>query len=185
MPTRQHPGTRRSARQQGIAHNLLELTDSSNQKQPSKEDPNKKNSALSKATASKSRKCIEEEEFVPNDEDSTEEEEESVSAIVSTKPHPSKNYTKPDLYDRWKRAGKDASENKVLVGELQKELKSLNRRIAFLQKEVEKTETLELKVSSLQQKLEEANEKASSSTTTKTASNAVIKKLQDSMKATY
>ena len=149
MPTRQYSGTCRTSPQRGVAHNLLELTDSSNQKPPSKEHHNKKSSALSKGTASKSRKSNEEEEFVPSGDDSTEEEEESVSAIVSTKPHPSKNYTKPDLYDRWKRAGKDASENKVLVGEQQKELKSLHRRIAFLQKEVERTETLELKVSSL------------------------------------
>ena len=73
----------------------------------------------------------------------------SEHVVEYTKPHPSKNYTKPDLYDRWKKAGKEAAEHKVLCGEQQKQLKQLNRRIAFLQKEVEKTETLEVKVTSL------------------------------------
>ena len=185
MPTRQNPGTRRSSRQRGIAHNLLELTNSSNQKQASKADANKKSSALIKVTAKKSSKSLEEEEFVPDEEDSTEEEEEVSVDAVCNKPHPSKNYTKPDLYERWKKAGRELSESKSLCGELQKQLKSLNRRIAFLQKEVERTETLENKVTTLQDKLTTANDKASTVNTSKTVSNAVIKKLQDSMKATY
>ena len=69
--------------------------------------------------------------------------------------------------------------------ELQKDLKTLNRRIAFLQKEVQKTETLELKVSSLQDKLKDSQEKASTLSTSKSSSNAVTKKMLDSMKATY
>ena len=123
MPTRQNPGTRRSSRQRGIAHNLLELTNSSNQKQASKADANKKSSALIKVTAKKSSKSLEEEEFVPDEEDSTEEEEEVSVDAVCNKPHPSKNYTKPDLYERWKKAGRELSESKSLCGELQKQLK--------------------------------------------------------------
>ena len=111
---------------------------------------------------------MEEEEFLPDEEDSTEEEEEVSVDAVCNKPHPSKNYTKTDLYDRWKKAGRELSESKSLCGELQKQLKSLNRRIAFLQKEVERTETLENKVSSLQDKLNAANDKASTVTTSKT-----------------
>ena len=185
MPTRQNPGTRRSSRQRGIAHNLLELTDSSNKKPATKAPAIKKSSALIKVTAQKSRKSLEEEEFVPDDDNSTEDEEEVSVEVVSNKPHPSKNYTKPDLYERWKKAGRELAESKGLCGELQKQLKTLNRRIAFLQKEVERTETLENKVSSLQDKLVAANDKASTVSTSKTVSNAVIKKLQDSMKATY
>ena len=185
MPTRQHPGTRRSAPQQGIAHNQLELADSSNQKPTTKAPANKKSSALIKVTAQKSCKFMEEEEFVPNEDDYTEGEEEESVDIVSNKPHPSKNYTKPNLYERWKKACREAAENKGLCSELQKQLKSLNRRIAFLQKEVERTETLENKVTTLQDKLTTANDKASTVNTSKTVSNAVIKKLQDSMKATY
>ena len=185
MPTRQNPGTRRSSRQRGIAHNLLELTDSSNQKPATKAPAIKKSSALIKVTAQKSRKSLEEEEFVPDDDNSTEDEEEVSVEVVSNKPHPSKNYTKPDLYERWKKAGTELAESKGLCAELNKQLKTLNRRIAFLQKEVERTETLENKVSSLQDKLVAANDKASTVSTSKTVSNAVIKKLQDSMKATY
>ena len=90
MPTRQHPGTRRSARVQGIKHNLLELTDSANQKPSSKENTKQKNSILTKEVAPRYRKSNEEEDvYVPND-DSSEEEETSEELIVSTKLHPLK-----------------------------------------------------------------------------------------------
>ena len=88
MPTRQNPGTRRSSRQRGIAHNLLQLTDSTNQKATTKADDNKKSSALTKVTAKKSGQSLDEEEFLPDEVDSTEEEEEVSVDAVCNKPHP-------------------------------------------------------------------------------------------------
>ena len=122
MPTRQHKGTRRSSRVRGISHNLLELTDSTtNQKAASKESTKKNSSTLIKQTAPRCSKSNEEEEaYVQEDESSEEEELVSEHVVEYTKPHPLKNYTKPNLYDRWKKAGKEAAKHKVLCGELQK-----------------------------------------------------------------
>ena len=179
MPTRQNPGVRRSRRQQGIAHNLLELSDTANQKPASKIAPTRKGNSTS-------RNSVEEEEaYVPPVQAEESSEEELEVDVVDSKPHPSKNYTKPVLYEKWKKATKELSEKKNLCTDIQKQLGTLNRRIAFLQKEVERTETLENKVTTLQNKLAAANEKASALNTNSKSSNAVTKKMLDSMKATY
>ena len=186
MPTRQHPGVRRSRRHQGIAHNLLELPVHTNQNASSRASSKKKKSTTKEVIPTSRNSKELDEAYVPSvDSENLSDEEEVLDEQEDTKKHPCKNYTKPVLYDKWKKAVKECSEQRNLCMELQKDLKTLNRRIAFLQKEVQKTETLELKVSSLQDKLKDSQEKASTLSTSKSSSNAVTKKMLDSMKATY
>ena len=96
------------------------------------ESTKQKSIILTKQIAPSCYKSNQEEDAYVQDDDSSEEEKSVSEHIVSTKPHPSINYTKPDLCDRWKKAGKEAAEHNVLCGELQKQLKNLNRRIAFI-----------------------------------------------------
>ena len=98
MPTRQHPGTLRSRRVQGIAHNLLALPASAPTTTPSKGVPAKKTSTKQIAAS----KDGDDETFVPStdNDDGTSDEEQIKDAVVSSKAHPSKNYTKPVLYDK-------------------------------------------------------------------------------------
>ena len=79
--------------------------------------------------------------------------------------HPSKNYTKKDLYDRWVQARTNASQYKQQVTEIQKETvkdkKELEKLYAELNKEREVVDGLQDSVKDLLLELKEEKEKKS------------------------
>ena len=99
MPTRQHPGTRWSRRVQGIAHNLLALPASASTTTASKGDSAKKRSLTKEIAPSNNG---DDDMYVPStdNDDGTSDEEQLEDVLVSSKLHPSKNYTKLVLYDK-------------------------------------------------------------------------------------
>ena len=99
----------------------------------------------------------------------SEKDEEYVSecepeeAVTS---HPSKNYTKVDLYHRWVRARNEATDNKKDLLELQKESRRNKKEMEKLYKELEKeqgtVEKLENKCDDLFYQIEEEKQKSQS-----------------------
>ena len=85
------------------------------------------------------------------------EDEDKSDAVLSK--HPSKNYTKFNLYDRWVKARTDVSTYKQEVLELEKESVRDKKEIAKLYKELnketEKVEKLQDKVDDLLLEVEE------------------------------
>ena len=96
----------------------------------------------------KSTKKVTDDLYVPD------EEEEEVEEVVVDQPigsHPSKNYTKLQLYDRWVRSRNEATDNKNELEDLQKQSRRDQKEINRLEGEVDR---MEAQVSNLQDKLE-------------------------------
>ena len=106
----------------------------------------KKKEAVKKQqrTEVKKRKQVTDDVFVPEDV----EEEEEVVVEEPLGSHPSKNYTKIDLYDRWVRSRKEATDNKVELEEVQKKARKTQKDNNRLVKE---SGRLELLVADLQE----------------------------------
>ena len=93
----------------------------------------------------------------------TDEEEGEPTRL---KTHPSKNYTKMDLYDRWVEARTQKVEYRNQISELQKEIlkdkKEVEKLYRDLNKEKNLVEELEAKVKDLTDELDECKEKKES-----------------------
>ena len=199
MPTRQASSARRSKRNMGLSHNLLQLSDSPIKSKPSRSAPKKSNkvSKVSESTSvvelSTVAKLPEQRSPSSNStyEHESDEELEPIK-IVNSKKHPSKNYSKLDLYDKWVHARNQATDRKKEVESIQKELKRTKKKITSLEKELGKGENLELKVYELQDQLKDASanliqEKDKTVTLKKNSKSSTdcTNKMLTSMKATY
>ena len=96
--------------------------------------------------------------------DTDEDEGEPIIPVVKT--HPSKNYSKIDLYDRWVDARTQKIEYRNQVTELQKETfkdqKELEKLYRDLSKEKELVEELRTKVEDVSHEVDESSEKKKS-----------------------
>ena len=90
---------------------------------------------------------------------SDSEEETAPIKRLQTKKHPSKNYSKVDLYDKWVHARNQATDRRKEVENLQKELKEEIKSQTGLRKEVEQKENFKLQVYELQEQVKEAEAK--------------------------
>ena len=180
----------------GLSHNLLQLSDSPIRTQRSGRVP-KKSSKVSKVseciTGLDNSKLPEKESALS---DSTYENNSDVEGEpidnVGNKKHPSKNYSKIDLYDKWVHARNQATDRKKEVDNLQKEVKLQKKTIVALEKEVGKGENFELKVYQLQDQLKDVNanfqtekDKAQTLKKNSRSSTECTNKMLASMKATY
>ena len=107
---------------------------------------------------SKAVKKVEDDPIIASDADGTN--------VPITSKHPSKNYTKENLYERWVKARTEVSKYKETVTDLQKEVfkdkKELEKVYIELNKERETVDDLKEKIDSLE--LEKKEEKAKSKT---------------------
>ena len=119
-----------------------------------------------------------------------EEEEQEGKEVVSEKPitsHPSKNYDKIDLYSRWVRSRNEATDNKNLLEELQKESRRDQREINRLRKELDGAQK---QVVNLQDKFEKAQFELQEERKKRNLKNGSSEKVSNSerianMRATY
>ena len=148
MPT-QLQNVRRSSRNAGkkiktpkYAHDLFE--------DPPKVSGKKKHGKVSKKTVAKKKEI--DENFVPEEEEEEDKllvEEEVRESVGGS--HPSKNYSKIALYDRWVKSRNDATDYKNELETVQKQLRKLKKEYNTLTKELDGKSA---QVQNLQDKLE-------------------------------
>ena len=123
MPT-QLPSLRRSGRNAGkkiatpkYQHDLFQDPPKGGTNRKAGNNKRKQQAITKEIAPKKSSNNNDEEAYVPLDLDDSSDEEKQV---VNPKTHASKNYKKIELYKKWKKAAKEAAEQKGICSALQK-----------------------------------------------------------------
>ena len=147
----------------------------------------RKKKVVTKVSKKKVAKKKDDDKYVPSSGDEEEEDivEDEVGE-VSTGSHPSKNYTKIALYDRWVRSRNEATDNRNELEALEKDSRKDKKEISKLVKELDaksvQVVNLQKKLESKQEELDAAGEKSKKDQPSNTAIIANIKATYDHLK---
>ena len=147
----------------------------------------RKKKVVTKVSKKKVAKKKSDDKYVPSSDDDEEEDvvEEEVGEVAAGS-HPSKNYTKIALYDRWVRSRNEATDNRNELEALEKDSRKDKKEISKLVKELDaksvQVVNLQKKLEAKQNELDASGEKSKKDQPSNTAIIANIKATYDHLK---
>ena len=147
----------------------------------------RKKKVVTKVSKKKVAKKKADDNYVPSSDDDEEEDvvEEEVGEVAAGS-HPSKNYTKIALYDRWVRSRNEATDNRNELEALEKDSCKDKKEISKLVKELDaksvQVVNLQKKLETKQNELDASGEKSKKDQPSNTAIIANIKATYDHLK---